>query len=183
MLVVHPKDITTGVLTSLYEGTDAKVVDQTASKREIEHMLHHCPPSERIMLLGHGSKNGLFSRTDDSEPEFDRIIVGHPHAYHLRRHGANLIGIWCHADKFARKEGLHGLFTGMIISDKREAEEYGIITLQHHIEEANEIMFAQLRKLLDENVPLHEIPERMQALKYGPTSWLALFNYENFFYL
>ena len=61
MLVVHPKDITTSVLTSLYKGTDSKVIDQTASKREIEHMLHHCSPRERIMLLGHGSKNGLFS--------------------------------------------------------------------------------------------------------------------------
>ena len=118
MLVVHPKDITTSVLTSLYKGTDSKVVDQTASKREIEHMLHHCSPRERIMLLGHGSENGLFSRTDDNVPEFDRIIVGHPHAYHLRHHGPNIIGIWCHADKFARKEGLHGLFSGMIISDK-----------------------------------------------------------------
>lgn len=76
MLVVHPKDITTSVLTNLYKGTDSNVLDQTASKREIEHMLHHCPPPERIMLLGHGSENGLFSRTDDSMPEFDRIIVG-----------------------------------------------------------------------------------------------------------
>lgn len=182
MLVVHPKDITTSVLTSLYKGTDSKVVDQTASKREIEHLLHHCPPRERIMLLGHGSDNGLFSRTDENLPEFDRIIVGHSHAYYLRHHGANMIGIWCHADKFARKEGLHGLFSGMIISDKKEAEEYGIITLQHHIEEANEIMFAKLRKLLDDGVPLHQIPERMKALNDKP-SWLTNFNYENFYYL
>ena len=182
MLVVHPKDITTSVLTNLYIGTESTVIDQTATKREIEHLLHHCSPRERIMLLGHGSDNGLFSRIDDKEPEFDRIIVGHPHAYHLRQHGANIIGIWCHADKFARKEGLHGLFSGMIISDKQEAEEYGIITLQHHIEEANEEMFAKLRALLDEGVPLHEIPERMKALNDNP-SWLTTFNYENFFYL
>lgn len=182
MLVVHPKDITTSVLTSLYKGTDSKVVDQTLSKREIEHLLHHCPSHERIMLLGHGSDNGLFSRTDENLPEFDRIIVGHSQAYHLRRHGANIIGIWCHADKFARKEGLHGLFSGMIISDKEEAEEHGIITLQHHIKEANEIMFARLRKLLDDGVPLHEIPERMKALNDKP-SWLTNFNYENFYYL
>ena len=72
MLVVHPKDITTSVLNSLYKRTDSKVIDQTVSKREIEHLLHHCPPHERIMLLGHGSDNGLFSRTDDTTPEFDR---------------------------------------------------------------------------------------------------------------
>lgn len=48
MLVIHPKDITTSFLGSLYKGTDSKVVDQTASKREIGHLLHHCPPRERI---------------------------------------------------------------------------------------------------------------------------------------
>lgn len=182
MLVVHPTDITTAVLSCLYNGTESKVIDQHMSKRDIEHLLHHCPQRERIMLLGHGSDKGLFSRKDDMIPEFDRIIVGHSHAYHLRRHGGNIIGIWCHADKFARKEGLHGLFSGMIISDKKEAEEYGIITLQHHIDEANEVMFAKLRRLLDEEIPLHEIPERMKALNDQPSS-LTNFNYENFYYL
>ena len=100
----------------------------------------------------------------------------------MRRHGSNLIGIWCHADKFARSEGLHGLFSGMIISDKTEAEEYGIITLQHLIDEANEVMFARLRMLLDEKTPLSEIPERMKALNDKP-SWLTNFNYESFYYL
>ena len=65
---------------------------------------------------------------------------------------------------------------------KKEAEEYGIITLQHHIDEANEVMFAKLRRLLDEEIPLHEIPERMKALNDRP-SWLTNFNYENFYYL
>ena len=50
MLVVHPTDITTAVLSTLYKGIESKVVDQNMSKREIEHLLHHCPPRERIML-------------------------------------------------------------------------------------------------------------------------------------
>ena len=183
MLVIHPTDITTAVLCNLYKGMESEVVNQNVNKREIDHLLYHCPRRERIMLLGHGSDKGLFSRTDDMIPEFDRIIVGHSHAYYLRRYGGNIIGIWCHADKFARKEGLHGLFSGMIISDKKEAEEYGIITLQHHIDEATEVMFAKLRTLLDEEIPLHEIPERMKALNDNPSSWLTNFNYENFYYL
>lgn len=71
----------------------------------------------------------------------------------------------------------------MIISDIKEAEEYGIITLQHHIDEANEVMFAKLRRLLDEGIPLHDIPERMRALNNKPSSWLISFNYGNFYYL
>lgn len=181
MLVIHPKDKTTSMLSALYDGMEAQVINDYHSTKDIGHLLHRTSPQERIMLLGHGSNQGLFFRHDDTKDGFDHIIVGHPHAYHLRRHGSNLIGIWCHADKFARKEGLHGLFSGMIISDKWEAQEYGIITLQHLIEESCERMFAQLRKLLDDGIPLHEIPERMKALV--DHSLVGSFNYEKFYYL
>lgn len=43
MLVIHPTDATTTVLSALYNGTEAKVIDQKTSKREVEHLLHHCP--------------------------------------------------------------------------------------------------------------------------------------------
>ena len=130
MLVVHPKDRTTSVLSTLYEGMDANVVSGKCSNKEMEHLLHHVSTQERIMLLGHGSDKGLFYREDDTKDEFDKIIVGHPHSFHLRKHGGNLIGIWCHADKFARAEGLHGLFSGMIISEEQEAVEYGVMAQQ-----------------------------------------------------
>lgn len=182
MLVIHPADRTTSGLFALYQGENVTVVDQRASNKEVARSLRLCPKHERIMLLGHGSENGLFSREDDTVPEFDRIIVGHPHAYHLRKHGCNLIGIWCHADKFALKEGLHGLFSGMIISDIEEAESYGIPTLQQQIEAWNESMFTRLRQLLDEECPLHEIPERLKVLD-DQHSLLTDFNYNNFYYL
>ena len=41
------------------------------------------------MLLGHGSDKGLFFRKNDSKEGFDKVIVGHPHACHLRKHGGN----------------------------------------------------------------------------------------------
>ena len=37
-------------------------------------------------------------------------------------------------------------------------------------------------ELLDEEIPLHEIPERMKTLNHKP-SWLTNFNYGNFYYL
>jgi len=39
-----------------------------------------------------------------------------------------------------------------------------------------------LRKLLDEKIPLHEIPELMKTLN-DRHSCLTNFNYENFYYL
>lgn len=48
MLVVHPIDITTSILNTLHKGIESKVVNQNMSKREIEHLLHHCPqPASR----------------------------------------------------------------------------------------------------------------------------------------
>ena len=106
------------------------MVDDYRSTKEMGHLLRHVSTQERIMLLGHGSGKGLFYRADDSKEGFDKIIVGHPHAYHLRKHGGNIVAVWCNADQFARAEGLHGLFTGMIVSELSEALLYRVETSQ-----------------------------------------------------
>ena len=77
MLVIPPKDKTTAMLSVLYDGLEAQVVDDCRSTKEIGHLLHHASTQERIMLLGHGSYKGLFFRADDSKDDFDKIIVGH----------------------------------------------------------------------------------------------------------
>ena len=182
MLVIHPKDRTTSVLSTLYEGMDANMISSNCSNKTMEHLLHHVSTQEQIMLLGHGSDKGLFYREDDTKDEFDKIIVGHSHAFHLRRHGSTIIGIWCHADKFARAEGLHGLFSGMIISEQSEADEYDIMATQEEICASNQTMFLKLRQLLDEKVPFCKIAERMKALDDENTP-LSAFNYGNFYYL
>ena len=108
MLVIHPKDKTTAMLSALYDGLEAQMVADCRSTKEMGHLLRHVSTQERIMLLGHGFGKGLFYRADDSKEGFDKIIVGHPHAYHLRKHGGNIVAVWCNADQFARAEGLHG---------------------------------------------------------------------------
>lgn len=100
----------------------------------------------------------------------------------MRKHGGNQIGIWCHADKFARAEGLHGLFSGMIISEEQEAVEYGVMATQQEILKSNTIMFGHLRWLLDEDIPLCEIPQRIKNMDAERTS-LSVFNYNNFHYI
>ena len=182
MLVIHPTDKTTAMLSILYEGLEARVIESDCSNKEMRHLLRHTSPSERIMLLGHGSDKGLYYRKNDKEEDFDGIIVGHPHAYYLRKHCGGIIGIWCHAMEFAKKEGLHGLFSGMIISEMSEAEEHGVITDKDSMDQTNRIMFTQLRRLLDDGTPLHEIPERLKALD-TTQSELSRFNYERFYFM
>lgn len=182
MLVIHPKDRTTAMLSALYEGLEVQVVDGDCSTKEMNRLLHHVSSQERIMLLGHGSDKGLFFRKDDTKDAFDKVVVGHPHAFHLRRHGGNLVAVWCNADCFARAEGLHGLFTSMIVSELSEALLYNIETTQEELERENVKLAQRLRALLDEEIPLDEVPKRMLALD-DVRSPLTRFNYMNFHYM
>ena len=182
MLVIHPKDKTTVMLSALYDGLEAQVVIDCRSTKEMGHLLRHVSTQERIMLLGHGSDRGLFFRADDSKDEFDKIIVGHPHAFHLRNHGGNIVAVWCNADQFARAEGLKGLFTGMIITELSEALLYHVETTQVELDCENVKLARRLRTLLDERVPMNEIPKRMLAMD-DVHSPLTTFNYNNFYYL
>ena len=181
MLVIHPNDRTTDVLKILYEGLDAQVIVDDCSRPVIDHLLKHASTRERVMLLGHGSDKGLYFR-EDGEEKFKKVIVGHRNNFMLRRHDGNIIGIWCHANLFAQAEGLHGLFSGMMISEVSEAEEYGIAATHEEILASNKVMFGKLRRLLDEKVLLHKIPEMMKAWEEEHTP-LSEFNYGNFHYM
>ena len=75
MIVIHPKDKTTAMLSALYEGLEAQVVDDCRSTKEMGHLLHHVSTQERIMLPGHGSDKELFFRADDSKKELDFAFV------------------------------------------------------------------------------------------------------------
>ena len=70
----------------------------------------------------------------------------------------------------------------MIISEMSEAEEYGVVTDKDSMDKTNRLMFTQLRRLLDNGTPLHEIPERLKTLD-TTQSELSQFNYERFYYL
>ena len=164
MLVIHPKDKTTAMLSALYEGLEAQVVADNRPTKEVGHLLRHVSTQERIMLLGHGSGKGLFYRTDDSKEGFDKIIVGHPHAYHLRKHGGNIVAVWRNADQFANAEGLHGLFSGMIVSELNEALLYQVETAQEELDHENVKLAMRLRALLGARIPRSEIPKRMSAM-------------------
>ena len=155
--MIHPKDKTTTMLSALYEGLKAQVVTDCRTTKEMGHLLHHVSTQERIMLLEHGSGKGLFYRADDSKEGFDKVIVGHPHTYHLRKHRGNIVAVWCNADQFARAEGLHGLFTRMIVSELNEALLYQVETTKEELDRENVKLAMRLRTLFDERIPLTQL--------------------------
>ncbi len=181
MLVIHPEDQTTSMLKGLYEGAVCTLVSRPLSRRDMRRLLREREPQERVLLLGHGSADGLFYREDSSSSRFDSFIISHAHAYPLRKHGANLVGIWCHAADFARRERLQGLFSGMIISEMEEAQQYHVHTTQEELDRENEKLAARLRYLFDSKVPLSDIPELLPGLD-DVKSELTTFNYRNFIY-
>ena len=151
------------------------------SWRPLKYSEHH--PGVKIwwsgVYVGEGSERYLCF---DSEDEFDKVIVGHAHAYHLRKHGGNIVAVWCNAYLFARAEGLHGLFTGMIVSEINEALLYQVETTQEELDRENVKLARRLRALLDEGIPLSGIPKRMLAMD-DVRSPLTTFNYRKFYCL
>ena len=51
MLVIHPTDRTTEMLSILYEGLGTRLIESDCSNKEMGYQLHHTSLSERIMLL------------------------------------------------------------------------------------------------------------------------------------
>jgi len=180
-LIIHPKDRSTDFLKLIYEGwVDVEMHREHMSGAEMNRVLHHTPLSTQILLLGHGSDAGLFYRNDDTMPEFDGVEVGHPHCFHLRKR-RNVVGVFCNADRFAEKEGLHGLFSGMVISEMAEATEYGVETTQEELDRENVRLAKVLHELMDIDQGLSHIPAVLKsALEMYDESQLVRFNYSRF---
>ena len=70
--------------------------------------------ADELMMLGHGNPFGLFS-TPNKKGQYVRQLVNGDLVEFLR--DKTCIGIWCYANEFAQRYGLHGLFSGMIISE------------------------------------------------------------------
>lgn len=186
--VIHPKDRSTDSLKILYRDVEDCVVltDSDAFSSEVKDFIsHRDKQNDIVMILGHGSPDGLYSRFDDSgEPtSFDKVLVGHQHAYHLRQvSSSKLIGIFCYADEFAKKERLHGLFSGMFISEFKEALELGIETTEEEVKIEMDKFMVRLRSLLDDQTPFSDIPDKLREMD-DVKSPLTMFNYYSFYYL
>lgn len=197
MLVIHPDDKHTSLAKAIYTDLDARIVAPEDYERGIGQMLLQTPTDELVLMIGYGDSHGLYLHRCSEEIRITpsmldlptgfqgidacmkRYAVSTLHAHILRRHNGNIIGIWPGAAEFARRYSLHGLFTDSFVYSRIDAERFGTITLDMHIDEANLTLYRTLGKLISQHVPLCKIPD-MLAENICEKPNIISVNYESF---
>lgn len=176
MTVVHATDPTTQVLSLLYQQReDIKLcITERNTSSDVQRAIR---ADDVIMMLGHGNEYGLFSKPDKNG-DYRRFLITDKHVQFLRN--KTCIGIWCYANKFAEKYKLHGLFSGMIISELQEAIDLGAPATKDEIDMELEKFTIRLKDCI-ERYGLEQTPLRMKELD-DVQSELTKFNYGNLYY-
>jgi hypothetical protein len=152
-LVIHPKDSSTDFLIPIYMNLksfpdfDDVTIIRGGSKDEVDEQIKQ---HDRIMMMGHGSPQGLFAV---GQFGMQGMIIGHSTVPLLEN--KECIFIWCNADKFVERYNLKGLYSGMFISEVGEANYCGLPgTPQDVVNESNDYFAKELgsvsEKSLDE---------------------------------
>lgn len=176
MTVIHANDPTTQILTILYQQREdlRMLITERNTSSDVQRAIRS---DDVIMMLGHGNEYGLFSKPD-KKGDYRRFLITDRHVQFLR--DKTCIGIWCSANKFAEKYKLHGLFSGMIISELQEAIDMGVPATKDEIDREMEKFTIRLRDCMD-TYGLEQIPLRMKESD-DVQSALTKFNYGNLYY-
>lgn len=176
MTVIHATDPKTQVLSLLYlQREDVRMlITERNTSSDVQRAIR---ADDVIMMLGHGNEYGLFSKPDKNG-DYRRFLIADRHIQFLR--DKTCIGIWCYANKFAEKYKLHGLFSGMIISELQEAIDLGVPTTKDEIDTEMEKFTIRLKDCM-ETYGVEQTPIRMKELD-DVQSPLTTFNYGNLYY-
>lgn len=136
-LVIHPYDSSTTFLEVVYKDIpeeDKTVVRGGITIDEVEELIKR---HDRVMMMGHGSPNGLFSIGQfEGTARYGYVIDSH--TVPLLAEKTDNVFIWCNADEFVMKNKLKGFYTGMFISEVSEAYYCGLPgTKQDLVDESN----------------------------------------------
>lgn len=176
MTVIHATDPTTQVLSLLYQQReDVRLcITERNTSSDVQRAIR---ADDVIMMLGHGNEYGLFSKPDKNG-DYRRFLITDRHVQFLR--DKTCIGIWCYANKYAETYRLHGLFSGMIISELQEAIDLGVPATKDEIDKEMEKFTIRLKDCM-EKFGLEQTPLRMKELD-DVQSELTKFNYGNLYY-
>lgn len=174
MIVVHPTDPSTKMLESVYEGLpNVTLFDSYDQRDEVLAALKAAPKEEPVFLLGHGAPYGLI----DMRAGF---IIDDEAAEYLKDR-SNLICIWCHASSYAEYHGLKGFFSGMFISEDKEARIFGVDTPIGAPERCATDFAKRLGDLLREGKSIKEAAEELMDPKWIVDN-LTEYNYKRLQY-
>ena len=109
-LVIHPKDPTTDMLCLVYRDMNCTVIRNNLPNGTLKKLIQE---HDRVIMMGHGTPTGLIG--------FGKYVIDSSLVY-LLREKKELVCVWCNADEFVKKYELKGLYSGMIISEKDEAD-------------------------------------------------------------
>ena len=148
-LIIHPEDRSTYFLDIVYKNVkNPTIVTGGVTKDELREMIED---HDQVMMMGHGSPNGLFS------------IGKFVEALSKKQ---NSIFIWCNADQFVEKYELKGFYSGMFISEVGEAYYCGLPgTVQEVVDESNMKFVELLGSVINEPLPrAYEVIKRGYSL-------------------
>jgi hypothetical protein len=174
-LVIHPKDRSTDFLKPIYENiADKTVVMGGVSISELHKLIDE---HERIIMMGHGCPDGLFSL--GLFPNSYGLAISSDTVFLLEN--KECIFIWCNADQFVKRHGLKGFYSGMFISEVGESYYCGIPTNQSVVTESNDTFANILKEEI--NQPLNVIHERVTLLynELAHTNPVAKYNNERIY--
>ena len=150
-LVLHPFDESTQFLRKVYEGMEwnGYHVVTDFSSMVISDVRELMEGFDRIVMLGHGTEDGLFDRSKGL------YVVDLTCVPVLKE--KECVFVWCNANIFKEKYDLEGFATGMFISEIKEAFSEGREMTIPEIDESN-VMFAQILReaLLEEGESIRD---------------------------
>ena len=176
-LIIHPEDNSTEFLSQIYAPIVNKtVITEEVSKSEIRKLIDS---HDRVLMLGHGSPNGLLSI--DMFPDAGSYIIDDSMVLSLKNK-TNCLFIWCHANQFVQRHGLSGLYCGMFLSEMIELFYYGLDDIDSDwIDQSNERFASIVSKYLNEPM---EILYQKLLIEYGfmaRTNPIARFNLDRLY--
>ena len=146
-LVIHAEDSSTDFLCPIYQTIEDKTVLRKGfTKKDVaEQIKIH----ERVLMLGHGSPDGLFSV---GQFETDNSLIVDSSLISLLAEREENIYIWCHANKFVERYNLKGFYTGMFISEFLEVVYCQLPLVEDDIiDESNNAFSSIVSKYINES--------------------------------
>jgi len=144
-IIIHPYDPSTEFLSNIHKNkTEWTILRRYENPRVLKDKLKNY---DRIICMGHGTPYGLLS--------YDGYIITPQFSDILKQ--KETILIWCNADQFVKQYNLNGFYTGMIISEKIEADYMDVICSEQDITESNKLFSLGLKQFIDSDNLLEEM--------------------------